>query len=206
FHGDRTDPLSLEIIAQPIHLVGKGPKDYRLIAGDGQVKLFTAHIDAGSVGIEDRQCLHKRCVELTMPNVRCPHVVKEDKPAQREYRTGRHHQTIRLSACGTNLSCGQRSTKGKCGHTAPNAWTLSTLQRYGAQCAHKVRRSLSPFRGEGARRRGNATDVQTMTKALSALGCRERSMAQTYRARLKLTHCSAGTSRLPLPSKRRGPG
>jgi len=31
---------------------------------------------------------------------------------------------------------------------------------------------------------GSATDVQTMTKALSALGCRERSMAQTYRARL----------------------
>jgi hypothetical protein len=32
--------------------------------------------------------------------------------------------------------------------------------------------------------RGSATDAETMTKALSALGCRERSMAQTYRARL----------------------
>src|SRR5215471_17630349 len=93
-------------------------------------------------------------MELTMPTVRCPHVVKEDKPAQREYRTGRHHQTTRLSARGTNLSCGQRGTKGKRGHTAPNAWTLPTLQGYRAQCAHKVRRDLSSLRGRRGPGRG----------------------------------------------------
>jgi len=42
---------------------------------------------------------------------------------------------------------------------------------------------------------GSATDVQTMTKALSALGCRERSMAQTYRARLNADPLKRGVHR-----------
>jgi len=76
-----------------------------------------------------------------MAKRRCPAVVMEDKPAQREHRlrgvTKQHdyRRSEPISPAGNLVG----APKGICGHTAPNACDPSQAKRFKGASAQKIR-------------------------------------------------------------------
>src|ERR1039457_1280402 len=134
------------------------------------MELFAAHVKGGSVGINDRQAFHRYdWLDFLGLGIRCPTVVMEDKPAQREHRlrgVAKQHDYRRsepISPAG-NLVGAPKGIAVTL-HRTPQPPRKLTGSR--AQGAIKVRGGLSW--GDGVRVRENGYDICSF-----ALGDQER--------------------------------